>query len=710
MHFINYVSFFTEAKMDEFNGLNGGPISIGDEEPTANRLTRSFHTPTHIQRNIFILIIIMLFLASFYPALTISSYKGSADLHATIEMVGSLLGLIAGFAMVMRFYTLGNRFHLLIGLAFFVNGAEDLVHGFLSFDNLRDFIGMPASSLQNFIPGTYVAGRLMLCFLLLAAPFTKIWAKKSVKKKHETFWISSAVIFITIIVTAAAFKIPLPQFIYPDRFISRPVDLLSAVLLFLVLVIYLREYRHTRDMLLWWISLSIGIHIVGQVMMSFSGELYDSFFDTAHIYKVLGYAVPLLGFSLYQISVIAERHQAEKERQKLEEQLNQARKMEAIGNLAGGIAHDFNNILGVIIGFTELAIDDAPEKNKTRTHLEKVLESANRAKELVKQILTFSRKSEEKKKPVVLGEIVEEVHNLLKSTLPSTIEIRLTIEKNLDLVMANSTQLQQVLVNFCTNAAHAMREKGGIIEIDLKEVNLEPGTGNSIDTIGPSNLDLHNEGKFQQLTVRDSGHGMDEETKKRIFEPYFTTKKFGEGTGMGLALAHGIIKSHGGEITVDSEPGKGTTFHVYLPVTTKEIEPVIDEIESIQGGCERVLFVDDEPQLVEMAKEMLENLGYQVVTRTSSVEALEIFRANPTKFDIVITDQTMPHMTGIQFSMELRRLGADIPIILCTGYSESVNEENFKSHGINAFVMKPIDTKEIARVIRNVLDTVEKGR
>jgi signal transduction histidine kinase/CheY-like chemotaxis protein len=651
----------------------------------------------------------MLFLASFYPALTIASYEGSADLHATIEMVGSLLGLITGFAIVMRFYTLGNRFHLLIGLAFFVNGAEDLVHGFLSFDNLRGFIGMPASSLQNFIPGTYVAGRLMLGLLLLAAPFTKIWANKSVKKKHETFWISSAVIFITIIVTAAAFKIPLPQFIYPDRFISRPIDLLSAVLLFLVLVIYLREYRHTRDMLLWWISLSIGIHIVGQVMMSFSGELYDSFFDTAHIYKVLGYAVPLLGFSLYQISVIAERHQAEKERQKLEEQLNQARKMEAIGNLAGGIAHDFNNILGVIIGYTELAIDDIPEKNKTRTHLEKVLESANRAKELVKQILTFSRKSEEKKKPVLLGEIVGEVHNLLQSTLPSTIEIRLNIEKNLDPVMANSTQLHQVLVNFCTNAAHAMREKGGTIEINLKEVNLEPRTGNPIDTVGSINLDLFKEGKLQQLTVRDSGHGMDAETKKRIFEPYFTTKKFGEGTGMGLALAHGIIKSHGGEITVDSEPSKGTTFHVYLPVTTKKMEPVIDEIESIQGGCERVLFVDDEPELAEMAKEMLENLGYQVVSKTSSVEALEIFRTNSTKFDIIITDQTMPQMTGIQLSMELRHLGADIPIILCTGYSESVNEKNFKSHGINAFVMKPIDTKEIARVIRTVLDSVEKS-
>jgi|GEM_PF-867490 len=264
------------------------------------------HTPAQERVRLIILLVVMALLGSLYPVLARTSYRGSADLHATIEMVGALVGLMAGFALVMRFYTLGNRFYFIVGIAFFVNGAEDLIHGLLSFEIVHGFTGAPASSLEQFIPGTYVSGRLMLGLLLLAAPFVKTWAKKSERPKLETLWVSSAAIIFTIIAAAVAFALPLPQFIYPQRFISRPADFLSAVILLLALIVFLREYHRTRDMLLWWISLAIGINAVGQVLMSFSKELYDVFFDIAHLCKVLGYAAPLLGFSLYQIAIIAQ--------------------------------------------------------------------------------------------------------------------------------------------------------------------------------------------------------------------------------------------------------------------------------------------------------------------------------------------------------------------------------------------------------------------
>ncbi|MCK4760957.1 MAG: PAS domain S-box protein [Candidatus Aminicenantes bacterium] len=392
---------------------------------------------------------------------------------------------------------------------------------------------------------------------------------------------------------------------------------------------------------------------------------------------------------------ITERKLADLERQRLEDQLHQVQKMEAIGTLAGGIAHDFNNILSAIIGYTELAISDVPENIDIRHKLSQVLAAADRAKEMVKQILAFSRKGEKEQRPVLLSEIANESYNLLRSTLPTTIEIRPDVGQRLNPVMANPTQIHQVIMNICTNAAHAMREKGGLLEIALKEIKLDP------DSIKSKEL---TPGRYQQLTISDTGHGMTPETISRIFEPYFTTKEKGEGTGMGLAVVHGIVKNHGGELTVYSEPGKGTTFHIFLPITHIEKTIGIEEIVPIQGGKERVLFVDDEKNLAEMGKQMLETLGYKVVSRTSSVEALEAFRSGPGKFDLIITDQTMPNMTGLRLSREIRGIRADMPIILCTGFSESVNEENFRSLGINAFVMKPIVRKDLSRVIREVLD------
>jgi len=399
---------------------------------------------------------------------------------------------------------------------------------------------------------------------------------------------------------------------------------------------------------------------------------------------------------------ITERRRSELERQVLEDQLHQLQKMEAIGTLAGGIAHDFNNILSAIIGYTELAVFDVQGNKDTLHKLGQVLAAAERAREMVKQILAFSRKGEKVQKPILLGEIVKEAIKLLRSTLPTTIDIRSTIGEQLHPVMANPTQLHQVIMNICTNAAYAMRETGGFLQIELREVDL------GADAIDNREIDP---GHYQQMTFSDNGCGMSPEVKARIFEPYFTTKPQGEGTGMGLAVVHGIVKNHGGTITVQSEPGKGASFDMFFPITRVRDIPHIVQEEDIPGGNERILYVEDELNLAEMGKQTLVMMGYRVDSRTSSIEALEAFKVDPKRYSLVITDQTMPNMTGLRLARELHRIRQDIPIILCTGFSESVNEENFRAHGVDAFVMKPIIRKEIARIIRQVLDkaaTIQK--
>ncbi len=405
----------------------------------------------------------------------------------------------------------------------------------------------------------------------------------------------------------------------------------------------------------------------------------------------------ILVFVSAQIAMAIERKRAGKERQRLEEQLLHARKMEAIGTLAGGIAHDFNNILSAIIGYTELALKRGIEDGKTNSYLQHVLFASGRAKETIKQILAFSRKGEKEQEPVLMSDIVRESLKLLRSTLPATIELSAAIKAVANPVLADSSQIHQVIMNLCTNAAYAMREKGGKLEICLEEIDFDPADIKRRDL--PS-------GRYNRLTFSDTGHGMPVDIKNRIFEPYFTTKGHGEGTGMGLAVAHGIVKSHKGEITVQSEPGKGTTFTIYFPVTDRDRSAAVETGQSTAapGGNEKILFVDDEQSLVEVGKHQLEGLGYRVVSSTVSSEALEVFRAAPHQFDLVITDQTMPGKTGVQLTAEIKKIRADIPVILCTGFSEKVNEENFSSRGIDAFAMKPLAGDKIARLVRRVLD------
>jgi len=382
------------------------------------------------------------------------------------------------------------------------------------------------------------------------------------------------------------------------------------------------------------------------------------------------------------------------ERYRLEDQLRQARKMEAIGTLAGGIAHDFNNILGSVMGYTELAQMKASDAALER-YLDQVLKASDRAKALVAQILTFSRQSSQEKKPLSVTPIFKEVLKLLRSSLPSNIQIRQNFSCPNDAVHADPTQIYQVLMNLCTNAAHAMREEGGILEVTLEPEHIP-------------NPHIHYEynlkqGNYTKLTVRDSGYGMEASTIEHIFEPFFTTKKEGEGTGLGLSVVYGIVKDHGGSIHVSSKPGYGTAFTILLPLIEEAAASKNDTVTPVLGGRGHVLLVDDEVALAQLGREMLTSLGYEVTLRYSSLDTLEVFRKKPQAFDLVITDMTMPNMSGAMLAREMLKIRQDIPIVLVTGFSELINEEDAKGIGIREFLMKPVSLMNLSQTVRKVL-------
>ncbi len=393
-------------------------------------------------------------------------------------------------------------------------------------------------------------------------------------------------------------------------------------------------------------------------------------------------------------AITAELLKEAQERQKVEEQLRQAHKMEAIGTLAGGIAHDFNNILAAIIGFTEISVEDVSDNPIVENNLRNVIKSATRAKELVKKILAFSRKTGHKRSPVSLSPIFEESVQLLRASIPANVELKLSLRATTDIVVAAPVEIQQIIMNLTTNAYLAMPDQGGTVEIVLADIDFDPG---------PSMFDETSR-EYVQIIVKDTGAGMTPDVMRRIFEPFYTTREPGVGTGMGLAVVYGIVKDLRGAITVESEPGSGSTFRVLIPkgIPTAS-EPETQETQSV-GGKERILFVDDEVFLTELGTATLEKLGYSVTGVMDSREALRIFSENPSGFDLVITDQAMPSMTGNRLVEELFKIRADIPIILCTGHSATVSAEMAKEMGIKAYLLKPVGMREMARTVRTVLD------
>ena len=384
------------------------------------------------------------------------------------------------------------------------------------------------------------------------------------------------------------------------------------------------------------------------------------------------------------------------EQRKIEDRLKQSQKMESIGTLAGGIAHDFNNILFPITGHAELLLEDIPQDSPFRDSINQIYTSAMRAGELVKQILTFSRQDTNGLEVMKMQPIIKEALKFIRSTIPTTIEIKQNINPDCGVVKADPTKIHQIIMNLATNSYHAMEDTGGTLTVSLRKIKL-----GQLDLIGH---DMKS-GDYICLTVADTGVGMDKVLIDKIFDPFFTTKKKDKGTGMGLSVVHGIVKNMNGVIKVYSEPGQGTEFHVYLPMEKSSSEKQVTNLKmEIQGGTEHILLTDDEESILIMIKKMLERLGYKVTSYTNSIEALDSFRVAPEKFDMVITDMQMPNMTGDKFAAELIKIRPDIPILLCTGFSETMSEEKAISLGINGFLLKPMIMKDLSQKIREVLD------
>jgi signal transduction histidine kinase/ActR/RegA family two-component response regulator len=390
------------------------------------------------------------------------------------------------------------------------------------------------------------------------------------------------------------------------------------------------------------------------------------------------------------------RQKFERERVELEKKVFQLQKMETIGTLAGGIAHDFNNILTPILGYTDMAREELPEESNLRFDIEQINNAALRGKDLVQQILTFSREVDFEKKPIQLQPIVAEALNLLKSSLPPSVEIRQNLDSRIGTVLADPTHIHQIVMNLCTNANHAMMKTGGILEVKLDAIRIDQ---KSIEKI--PNL---KKGDYIRLIISDTGYGMDIKTKERIFEPFFTRKEVGSGSGLGLSVVHGIINNYGGAVGVDSTPGEGTTFTVYLP------EHGGDPLDSYKSdkkpvkGNEHILFVDDEPEITFMGKKMLENLGYSVSIQSDSLSALEEFNNDPKKYSLLVTDQSMPNISGTELASRMKEICPGLKVIIITGFADNLSEEELSQSGISEVILKPMRLDDFSNVIRRVLD------
>lgn len=421
-----------------------------------------------------------------------------------------------------------------------------------------------------------------------------------------------------------------------------------------------------------------------------NGELYEEDVTISPIFDVDG---AIFGY-------VAVKHDVTREGM-LEKQIRQSQKMEAMGTMAGGIAHDFNNILTAIIGYSEMAAESAPKDSEEKEFIEEALKASLRAKELVKQILTFSKRRETELKPLKLNIAVTESLKFFRASLPATIELAANIDESAGQIMGDATQISQVVLNLCTNAEYAMRDKGGVLSVTLASIEVDRDFASAHQALS--------EREYIHLTITDTGVGIDAETQDRVFEPFFSTKPSGEGTGMGLAVVHGIIRSFGGAIFLESEPGQGTIVNVYLPKIERETKSDGATEVPIAGGDERILLVDDERVIVSMWQRSLEKIGYSVTATTLPKDALSLFTASPDAFDIVITDQTMPNMTGVELASKIAAIKPGMPVILCSGHGPGAYEESAKEAGVKKYLIKPMTKRTLAQAIRDVLDSVDSG-
>lgn len=411
-------------------------------------------------------------------------------------------------------------------------------------------------------------------------------------------------------------------------------------------------------------------------------------------------------------SNITERKNGEKEKREMEDQLRQSQKIEAIGRVAGGVAHDFNNILGITIGNIDLAIQALPSGHPVRPRLDNIAVASHRAKDVVKQLLSFCRKTEQKREPVKVDAILKESTQLLRSSIPRSIKIRSNIPENLAAINGDATQIQQVIINLCTNASHAMEKTGGTLTITLKESHFSPHpalherAGRGLEVL--QNVSLFNskaDPRYVQLTIQDTGCGIDPSIKDKIFDPYFTTKDIDKGTGMGLSIVQGIVKSHDGHISIDSTPGRGTRVTILFPAIFADTTQISESNSSrIKNGNEQILVVDDEPMMVEMCSDALERLGYGVTCHTNPIRALSCFRETPWKFDLIITDMSMPDLSGDRLIEEMLFIRPDIPVIICSGFNTKLNHEHLITQGATAILDKPFNIDDLGRTIREILD------
>jgi signal transduction histidine kinase/ActR/RegA family two-component response regulator len=390
------------------------------------------------------------------------------------------------------------------------------------------------------------------------------------------------------------------------------------------------------------------------------------------------------------------RQKFERERAELEKQLFQLQKMETIGTLAGGIAHDFNNILTPILGYTDMALEELPIESNLRFDIEQINKAAHRGKDLVQQVLTFSREVDFENKPIQLQPIVTEALNLIKASFPPGVEINQQYDQKIGTVLADPTHIHQIMMNLCTNANHAMMKTGGILNVKLDAVKIDQKTADKIPNL--------KKGEYIRLTISDTGHGMDLKTKERIFEPFFTRKEVGSGSGLGLSVVHGIINNYGGAIVVDSTPGKGTTFMIYLPKYGDDALESDKSDKKVLKGDEYILFVDDEPEITFMGKKMLENLGYKVTISTNSVSALEEFKKDPDKYSLLVTDQSMPNISGTELAIMMKEIRPGLRVIIITGYADNLSDETLSQSGISEVILKPMILDDFSKIIRRVLD------